>query len=226
MPNLYFVDAGSNFKTHGLLGPSRTTEELRRSIDIRSEQLIRERQLNTELRSSNDALSQQLTTAEQLNERLDRENKQWKGEVDKLKKNLGICERNLEATELLLKVSQQEAAARKRKCEECDAVCDVLRKERSDLESKNETLIRTKDMYLNELERRREENASLQQDLTVAKQIMEIQKDHKLNYEAKLTEIKRLEDKNRMLQNELKRLKDENKMLQNELEQRNEGNPF
>ncbi len=153
MLNLYFVDTSSDFKAHGLLGPSKTTEELRKSIDICSAQLIRERQLNTELRSSNDALSQQLTTEKQLNERLDRENKQWKGDVDKLKKELFGAQQ-------------------------------------------------------------------------VAKQSMEIQKDHKLNYEAKLTEIKRLEDKNRMLQNELKRLEDENRMLENELEQRNEGNPF
>ena len=109
MLNLYFVDTSSDFKAHGLLGPSKTTEELRKSIDISSEKLIRERKLNTELRSRIDTLSEQLTTEKQLNERLDRENKQWEGDVDKLKKNLGISERNLAATELLLKVSQQEA---------------------------------------------------------------------------------------------------------------------
>lgn len=216
MPNSYFIDTSRDFKTHGpsewrVFGHSKTKEELRASIDILSERLETEKQLNTKLRSSIDILSERLKTEKQLNERLDRENTQWEGEVDKLKKTLFNAEHNLEATELSLKVSQEEIVALKRKCEKCDAVCDALRKERSNLESENEVLMRKNNIYLNEVERRREENASLQKDLTVAKQIMEtIKKDHKMNYEDKLEEIRRLQNKNVSLQKALQ-VNNENK---------------
>lgn len=145
MPNSYFIDTSRDFKAHGLkewrvFGPSKITEELRKSIDI---------------------LSERLKTEKQLNERLDRENKQWEGDVDKLQKNLAISENNLEATELSLKVSKQEIVALKRKCEECDGAIDLLREERSNLKSTIKAFMRKNDMYLNEVERRREENAAL-----------------------------------------------------------------
>ncbi len=102
-----------------VFGPSKTTEELRKSIDILSERLKHEKQLN---------------------ERLDGEKKQWEAEMDKLQKQLYGSEHNLAATEFSLKVSKEEIVALKRKCEECDDVCDALRKERSNLESKIERL--------------------------------------------------------------------------------------
>ena len=66
MSNSYFIDTSSDFKAHAgegwrVFGPSKTTEELRKSIDILSEKSIRERKLNTELRSRIDTVSEQLT---------------------------------------------------------------------------------------------------------------------------------------------------------------------
>ncbi len=152
MSNSYFIDTSSDFKAHAgegwrVFGPSKTTEELRKSIDI---------------------LSERLKTEKQLNERLDRENTQWEGEVDKLKERLSHAEHNLEALELQLRISRQEAAAHKSRCEQYEAACDLLRKERSDLESKNEALMRQKDMYLKEVERRREQNVFLQKELRLS----------------------------------------------------------
>jgi hypothetical protein len=66
MPNSYFIDTSSDFKAHGrgewrVFGPSKTTEELRKSIDILSERLKHVTKLNTELRSRIDTVSEQLT---------------------------------------------------------------------------------------------------------------------------------------------------------------------
>jgi hypothetical protein len=73
----------------------------------------------------------------------------------------------------------------------CQNLCNAAGvRERSNLESRIEAFMRKNDQYMNEVERRREENASLQKDLKEAKQIMEtIKKDCKENIEDKLEEI-------------------------------------
>lgn len=125
MPNSYIVDESRNFKEHrrfGLFGTSKTTQELRNSIDILYGQ-------NKELRSSIHTLSEQLTNEKQLHERLEGENEQLEGKVDELKQRLSVSEHHLVATEYQLKLSQQGMDAHKKRCETYEAEIERLRKE-------------------------------------------------------------------------------------------------
>ena len=54
MSNTYFVDPTHNFQQHGFFGPSKTTEELRKSVDMYKNSYAEQVDQNAELRQSVD----------------------------------------------------------------------------------------------------------------------------------------------------------------------------